>query len=120
MLPIVIKFCVLAMFGEFYSMGDMSKGCSLTRFVSLFRIDIPCSQHRGFKSRTPPSFGRCSDISHCLAPDVVSPLVVLVVVGSYIAFHLLDTSRLTVEVVADILAHSSDMDSVAAVEMIEM
>jgi hypothetical protein len=48
-------------------------------------------------------------------------MVVLVVVGTALtagnctAFHLLDTSRLTVEVVADILAHSSDTDIVAAV-----
>lgn len=53
-------------------------------------------------------------------------MVVLVVVGTALpagtctAFHLLDTSRLTVEVVADILAHSSEKEVVAAVEMREV
>ncbi len=40
--------------------------------------------------------------------------------GNCTAFHLLDMSRLTVEVVADILAHSSDTEVVAAVEIKEV
>ena len=52
-------------------------------------------------------------------------MVVLVVVGTALiagnctAFHPLDMSRLTAEVAADNLAHSSDT-VVAAVEMIEV
>ena len=44
------------------------------------------------------------------------------VVGNCTAFHLLDASRLTVEMVAEILAPSSadaDKDRVAAIEMRE-
>jgi hypothetical protein len=52
-------------------------------------------------------------------------MVVLVVgsaptAGNCTAFHLLDTSRLTVEVVADILARSSGTGVVAAVAMISV
>jgi hypothetical protein len=53
-------------------------------------------------------------------------MVVLAVVGTeltagnYTAFRLLDASRLTVEVAADNLAHSSDKVVAAAVEVIEV
>ena len=53
-------------------------------------------------------------------------MVVLVVVGTELiagnctAFHLLDASRLTVEVASDTLAHSSDKVVAAAASMIEV
>jgi hypothetical protein len=61
-----------------------------------------------------------------LAIPKVSPMVELVVVGTALtagnctAFHLLDTSQLTVEEEVDFLAHSSDTDVVAAIEMREV
>ena len=60
-----------------------------------------------------------------IVSDEVSSMVVLVVktaltADKYIAFHLLDMSQLTAEVGADILAHSSEKDGIAAVEMREV
>ena len=63
-------------------------------------------------------------LPHSLPPYAVSSMVALVVVGtalavgSCIAFHLLDTSRLAVEVVADILAPSEK--EIGAVRMREV
>lgn len=59
-------------------------------------------------------------VSYAL-PYEVSLTVVLVggtalTAGNCTACHLLDTSQLTVETVADILARSSEKDGVAAIE----
>jgi len=72
-----------------------------------------------------PQLGRHSDVSHCLLLYDVRPLVVVLVVetalvGTCTAFPLLDTSRVTVELMAESLARFSVQGSVAVGEMREV